>query len=160
MSMLSNLKETALLRAFTFAKIPLLAWIRPTVVELTEERCEISVPLSRRTRNHLWSMYFGVLCAGADLAGGYVAMRQIQKSGRKVVFVFKDFRADFLKRAEGDVHFICTQGRGIAALVQQAIDAPGTRVEDTVAVVATVPSRLGDEPVATFELTISLKLKA
>ena len=159
MSTLSNLNETAILRAYTFAKIPLLAWVKPTVVDLTEERCEISVPLSRRTRNHLWSMYFGVLCAGADLAGGYVAMREIQRSGRKVVFVFKDFQAQFLKRAEGDVHFICAQGRAMAALVQRAIDEPGTRIEDSVTVVATVPSKLGDEPVARFTLTISLKLK-
>ncbi len=159
MSMLKNFKETAVLRAFALAKIPLLAWIRPTVVELSEERCEIRIPLSRRTRNHLWSMYFGVLCAGADLAGGYIAMRQIQKSGRKVTFVFKDFQAEFLKRAEGDVHFICEQGQALAALVQRAIDEPGARVEEAVAVVATVPSKLGDEPVARFELTISLKLK-
>jgi len=160
MSKLTNLKETAFLRAFAFAKIPLLAWVRPTVVDFTAERCEIRIPLTRRTRNHLWSMYFGVLSTGADLAGAYMAMRQIQKSGHKVVFVFKDFHAEFLKRAEGDVHFICTQGRAMAALVQRAIDAPGTRVEEAVEVIATVPSKLGDEPVARFELTISLKLKA
>jgi acyl-coenzyme A thioesterase PaaI-like protein len=159
MSKLSNLKETALLRAFAFAKIPMLLWIRPTVVELDEDRCVISIPLSRRTRNHLWSMYFGVLCTGADLAGGYVAMREIKRSGRDVAFVFKDFRAEFLKRAEGDVHFVCTQGRAVAGLVQRAIDEPGTRVEDTVSVVAMVPSKLGEEPAARFELTISLKLK-
>ena len=159
MSMLTNLKETALLRAFTLAKIPLLSWVRPVVVDLSEERCEIRVPLSRRTRNHLWSMYFGVLCAGADLAGGYVAMRQIQKSGHKVVFVFKNFQAEFLKRAEGDVHFVCDQGHAMAALVQRAIDEPGTRVEDIVRVTAFVPSRLGEEPAARFTLTISLKLK-
>ena len=159
MSTLTNLKETALLRAFAFAKIPLLNWLRPTVVEITEERCEIRLPLTRRTRNHLWSMYFGALCAGADMAGGYAAMRQIQQSGRKVSFVFKDFRADFRKRAEGDVHFSCEQGRELAALVKQAIDAPGVRVEDSVEVIATVPMKLGDEPVATFALTISLKLK-
>lgn len=159
MTTLTTLKETVLLRAFAFAKIPLLHWLRPAVVDMTEERCEIRLPLTRRTRNHLWSMYFGALCAGADMAGGYVAMRQIRQSGRKVSFVFKDFRADFRKRAEGDVHFACEQGRELAGLVQQAIDTPGARVEDTVEVTATVPTKLGDEPVAIFALTISLKLK-
>jgi hypothetical protein len=33
----------------------------------------------------------------------------------------------------------------------------GEREEATVHVVATVPSKLGDEPVARFELTLSLK---
>ena len=159
MSTLGNLKDTAMLRAFAFAKIPLLAWVRPRIVDLSEERCEIVVPLGRRTRNHLRSMYFGVLCAGADLAGGYVAMRHIQKSGQNVAFVFKNFQAEFLKRAEGDVHFICDQGHAMGALVQRAIDEPGTRFEDSVSVVATVPTKLGGEPVARFELTISLKLR-
>ena len=159
MSKLNNLKETTLMRAFTLAKIPLLYWLKPTVTDITDERCEIRIPLTRRTRNHIWSMYFGVLCAGADLAGGYPVMREIQKSGRKVVFVFKDFKAEFLKRAEGDVHFVCEQGREMGYLVQRAIDNPGTRVEDQVHVTAIVPTKLGDQPVARFELTISLKLK-
>lgn len=148
-----------MLRAFTFVNIPLVAWMRPTVVESTEERCELRVPLCRRTRNHLGSMYFGVLCASADMAGGYPVMHAIRRSGQKVAFVFRDFRAEFLKRAEGDVHFICAQGQELAALVQRAIDEPGTRIEAPVEVVATVPSKLGDEPVARFEMTLSLKLK-
>jgi len=159
MSEMKNAKETAFLRAFAAAKIPLLAWLKPVVVDLTEERCEIRVPLGRRTRNHLGSMYFGVLCAGADMAGGYVAMRRIRESGRNVAFVFKEFRAEFMKRAEGDVHFICEEGRTVASLVQQAVDTPGTRVEAMVPVIASVPSKLGDEPVARFELTASLKMR-
>ncbi len=148
-----------MLRAFTFAKIPLVAWMRPTVVDRTEERCELRVPLCRRTRNHLGSMYFGVLCASADMAGGYLVMHEIRRSGQKVSFVFRDFRAEFLKRAEGDVHFICAQGRALAAAVQKAVDEPGTRIEDNVEVIATVPSKFGDEPVARFEMTLSLKLR-
>jgi len=157
---LAKIKDTAYLWGYTLLRIPMIAFLRPVVVEMSDRRCEIRIPLAHRTRNHLNTMYFGVLCAGADCAGGLVAFRQIQKRRSKVAFVFKDFHAEFLKRAEGDVHFICTQGRAMAALVQRAIDAPGTRVEEAVEVIATVPSKLGDEPVARFELTISLKLKA
>jgi hypothetical protein len=72
--------------------------------------------------------------------------------------VFKDFEADFLKRAEGDVEFSCDQGKEIAELVAQAASS-GERVERQMDVIATVPS-LSDEPVARFKLTISLKRRA
>jgi len=60
-------KETALLRLFTL-RIPLLLFVGPRVLELDEEGCAIEIPLGLRTRNHLGSMYLGVLCAGADVA--------------------------------------------------------------------------------------------
>jgi len=153
---LARLKETVVLRFYTALKIPLIAYLRPSVKELTDERCLVRIPLMRRTKNHLNAMYFGALCAGADLAGGLVAMRRIQQRGDKVVFVFKDFQADFLKRAQGDVLFCCDDGRRLTALVARAEES-GERVEETVSVVATCPSDLGDEPVARFRLTISLK---
>lgn len=152
------LKQTLYVRGFGLLKIPLIAFLRPTVVELEEERCVIKFPLRRRAQNHLKSMYFGALCIGADLAGGAIAMQLIHKSGEPVQFVFKDFTANFRKRADGDVHFTCDDGARVRALVQQAIDQPD-RVEDTVRVVATVPDKYGDEPVADFALTISLKKK-
>ncbi len=86
-------------------------------------------------------------------------MQCIDASGEKVSLIFKDFRADFLKRAEGDVHFICTQGAEIASLVDRTI-ASGEREEMPVQVTATVPSLSGDEPVAEFVLTLSLKKRS
>lgn len=155
----TTLKETVMLRSFGFLKIPLLFFISPSVVELSDEKCVVKVPLSRRTMNHLRSMYFGALSAGADCAGGLIAMRLIQTEGNgKVSLIFKDFHADFLKRAEGDVYFTCTQGAEVQALVRKTI-ASGERESMAVNVTATVPSKLGDEPVAKFVLTLSLKRK-
>lgn len=127
-----------------------------SVVEAGDRRCVIRIPFRRRNRNHLRSVYFGVLCMGADIAGGFLAMRQIRADGGGVSLIFKDFHADFLKRAEGDVLFTCEDGEGIAELVKRA-RASGERENMTVHVTATVPTKLGDEPVARFELTLSLK---
>jgi acyl-coenzyme A thioesterase PaaI-like protein len=156
MSAWQNTKDTLYLRAFTMLKIPLIAYMRPSIVEMDDRRCVVRIPLSRRTRNHLQTMYFGALCAGADVAGGIIAMRRIQQAGSRVHFLFKDFHAEFLKRAEGDVYFTCEQGEMLTELVHRA-EASGDREEAAVDVVATVPDRLGDEPVARFQLTISLK---
>jgi acyl-coenzyme A thioesterase PaaI-like protein len=153
-----DVRNRFLIWLFAFTKIRMLHYIAPRFVEMTNERSVVLIRLNRRTRNHLNSMYFGVMAAGADMAGGLMAMRLIQDSGRKVALIFKDFRAEFFKRAEGDTLFTCNDGAAVRALVKQAIDT-GERVNATVHVTATVPSVLGDDPVAQFELTLSLKLR-
>lgn len=150
-----RLCESLWLRLFALARIPLLFYVGVSVVELTPERMVVKIPFRRRTKNHLGSMYFGALCVGADVAPGAYAMHFIRQQRVPITMVFKDFQAEFLKRAEGDVHFICDQGKEIAELVAQAA-ASEERVERQLDVIATVPT-LSDEPVARFKLTISLK---
>lgn len=152
------LKETLGLRLFGFTQIPLLWFISPRIIEMGD-RCVIDVPLKWRTRNHLRSMYFGVLSAGADAAGGLLAMRLIQKSGQNVSLAFKDFHAEFLKRAEGTTRFTCEQGPEIREFVARVM-ASSERLHMPVHITATVPSSsTPTEPVARFTLTLSLKKK-
>jgi hypothetical protein len=103
-------------------------------------------------------MYFGTLACGADIAGGLIAMRHIDRSKSNVSLIFKDFKAEFLKRPESDTVFTCNDGKAVEALVAEAIKT-GDRVNTTVHVIATCPDTFGDEPVAKFELTLSLKRK-
>jgi hypothetical protein len=101
-------------------------------------------------------MYFGVLAVGADVAGGFMAMSKAQESGRKVSLAFKAVEGNFLKRPEADVHFICEDGELIDEMLQQTF-ATGERVNKAVKITATCPSLHGDEPMAEFMLTLSLK---
>jgi acyl-coenzyme A thioesterase PaaI-like protein len=155
---LKLLKETWKLRTFGVLKIPLVFYCAPRVVEISDEAVEIVIPLNYRTKNHLGSMYFGVQAVGADVSGGLLAMNRILETGNRVNLVFKDFRAEFLKRPEGDVHFRSTDGAKVRALVDRAL-ASGERENATVEIVATCPSKLGAEPVGRYFLTISLKRK-
>jgi acyl-coenzyme A thioesterase PaaI-like protein len=150
-------KETALLRLLGL-RIPMLLPIAPRVLELDDEGCAIEIRLRYAARNHVGSMYVGVLCAGADLASGLNALALIRKRHSKVVPLFKDLEARFLKRADGDVVFRCRQGRAVAEAVEKA-DATGERITIPIEVVATVPRKYGDEPVARFTLGLSLKRK-
>lgn len=152
-------RDTALIRLFGLTKVPLLFWLRPKVVELSDKRCSILIPLNRRTKNHLNSMYFGVLACGADAAGGLSAMKHIMQSGKKVSLAFKEFNAKFLKRAEGDVLFNCEQGEEISAFVEKVL-ASDERQNMPVKIIATCPSIDEHEPVAEFELVLSLKKKS
>jgi hypothetical protein len=149
-------KQTLWVRAWSLQNVWLLFLVRPSILELSDRRCEIVVPLNLLTRRRdIHAMYLGTLCMGADVAGGLIAFDIVAKSKQRVSFIFKDFKADFLKRAEGDVHFACEDGAKIADLIQRTL-ATGERQESTVNVVATVPKKQ-PEPVATFQLTLSLK---
>jgi acyl-coenzyme A thioesterase PaaI-like protein len=157
---LQRFKHTFGLRLFGWLKIPLLASVRPSVVELTETRCVVRVPLRRWTRNHLGSMYFGALAIGADCAGGLLAMDQIQRSGGRVSLVFKAFQATFLKRPESDVYFICEGGEAIRDQVRRTL-ASEERITEPMSVQAAVKLPDGSfEPVAEFTLELSLKRKS
>ncbi len=103
------LKETALVRLLGL-KIPVLLFLGPRVLELDEDGCAIEIPLGYRSKNHLGSMYFGALHAGADLAAGLNATRLILSRHRQVKLIFKDAHAEFLKRADGDVVFRTRSG--------------------------------------------------
>ncbi len=154
--MISNLTKANLyLKFFGVTKIPLLWFCRPKIISITNESVEIKIPFKRRTRNHLNSMYFGALSVGADITGGFLAMTCIQNSNRNISLIFKDFKANFLKRAEGDVHFKCAQGEDIVKLVQRTIES-GERENMIVHIDAIVPS-ISDDKVAEFDLTLSLK---
>ena len=144
-------KATLLLRLFGQLKIPLISYVRPSVVAIDEKKIVVKVPLRRRTKNHLKSMYFGTHCTG-----GLLAMKFIEARPERISLVFKDFKAEFLKRAEDDTFFICDQGREISALVERA-SRSSERQEMEVSIRATVPSKFGDEAVAEFTMTLSLK---
>lgn len=151
--------ETLKLRAWSFVKIPLIHFTRPTIIAMNGDRTEIKIPLNWKTRNHLKSMYFGSLAVGADLCVGLVAMREINASGEKIALVFKDFKADYKKLAKDDVHFICEEGAVARDLVQKAV-ASKERQSMAINGYAVVPSIDPKERVMEFTLTLSLKAKS
>ena len=149
-------KATFFIRTFGFFKVPLIYYCRPKVLSITDEKVEVKIPLNRKTKNHVKSMYFGVLSVGADVTGAMIAMDIIKKTKRNINLLFKDFNADFLKRAEGDVHFICNDGKKISKMIAEVIESK-KRVNESIEILAYVPTKFKDEPVAKFLLTLSLK---
>ncbi len=152
------IRETLYIRTLAAQRIPMLFLAGPSVRELDRERATIRIPLNWLTRNHLGSMYIGALVCGADLAAGLLAQQHIRRAPRPVSLVFQDLRAEFLRRPDGDCFFTCAEGAVAEALVAQALDS-AERVSAPLSVVARVPSRSGEEPVARFTLTLSLKAR-
>jgi hypothetical protein len=152
---LTNLKMTALINAYSAVRIPLMAFITPRVIELTDTRSVIRVALNRRTKNHLRVMYFGALSMGAELSIALKAVQAIHQSGKRIDFLFKDFKCEFLKRADDHVHFICDEADKVAAMIHEATSTPDrlTRTFKGHAVLAGQP----DEPVMKYELSLSVR---
>jgi acyl-coenzyme A thioesterase PaaI-like protein len=146
--------ETLRLRAWARINVPMIAYLAPSVVLSSDDEIAIRIRLRRRSKNHLKSMYFGALQVGADVAGGFMALRHAQAAGQPISFVFKDAEASFLRRAESDVTFTCGDGRVIRRTVEAAI-ASGERHEIPVRIDATCDG----ERVAQFTLTLSLRRK-
>jgi acyl-coenzyme A thioesterase PaaI-like protein len=148
-----------ILTIFGFFKIRMIGFVSPKVLAFDNEKLIIKVPLNRRTKNHLNSMYFGALATGADLAGGAIALNAIYRQKVNVSFVFASMRAEFFKRAESDAHFVCTDVAKVTDAVRQASET-NQRVNVEFSVDVFVPQKLGNEAVARFFLVLSLKQKS
>ncbi len=138
-----------------FVKIPLIGFVRPRLIELSDEKVTVKIKFRRRTKNHLNSMYFGALAVGADVTGGIHAFYFAEKMNKKVSFAFKSMHAEFVKRAETDVIFECNEGAKIESIIAESFEKQ-IRINQLVRVEA---KNLSNEIVATFDMEISVKVK-
>jgi hypothetical protein len=135
-------------------KIPLLFYVSPKIIEISPDSCIIKIKLRRRTKNHLNSMYFGAMAVGADVAVGLHAFYLSELKKAKISLAFKSFNAEFLKRAESDVNFICEEGNKIIKMIEES-KIEGKRVNEMIDVQAINSS---NEMVAKFTMELSLKV--
>ena len=158
--MTSNLKQANReLWWFGLRYIPLIGFCSPTIREMTTSTLAVSMPHGWRTKNHLGSIYFGALAIGADLAGAFLVFSKAKARGVNANFAFKDVQGQFLKRPEAEVWFRSNDGALIDDMLDESL-ATGQRINKTVSVTITCPSLHGDEPMAIFQLTLSIKATA
>ncbi len=137
-------------------KIPMIAFVRPKLMQLDENTSKVNVRLRRRTKNHLNSMYFGSLAVGADVAAGLHAFYFAELSGTRISFAFKAVKSEFHKRAMSDVQFISNEGQKVKATFDEAVRTK-ERINKWIHVDV---KDSNNELVATFEMEISVKVKS
>jgi acyl-coenzyme A thioesterase PaaI-like protein len=135
-------------------KIPIIGFVRPKLISINKEEIVVSIELRRRTKNHLNSMYFGALAVGADVAAGILAYYNSEILQRKTSLAFKGIKAEFLKRSESDIRFVCSEGKKIENMLQTCISSE-ERQNESITVYAL--NNLGEQ-VAVFEMILSLKV--
>ncbi|VAW29091.1 hypothetical protein MNBD_BACTEROID06-843 [hydrothermal vent metagenome] len=152
-------KAQRMLWLFGFFKIPLIGFVKPKLLELTDKRMVVKIRLRRKTKNHLGSMYFGSLAIGADLAGAFQSFYIADKMKVKLSIVFKNFEASFLKRPESDVYFISEEGFTIKEMVEETIKTK-ERVTKDIKISAVTGYPINPEVVSEFVLGLSVKDKS
>lgn len=151
-----NLKKYGMmLRLMGIFKIPMIGYVRPRLVEINDTEVVVRIRLRRRTKNHLKSMYFGVLAVGADVTAGLHAFYFCDELNVRPSFAFKAMKSEFIKRAETDVIFTCNEGAAVREQVLKAIQT-NERQNHWVKVIA---KDLNGDVVALFEMEISVKIK-
>ena len=136
-------------------KIPILGFTNPKLVSINEDEVVMKIKLRRRTKNHLNSMYFGALAVGADTAAEIHAYYLGVEKGLNLSLAFKSCKAEFIKRAETDITFVCKEGRKITQQMETS-QSTGERQNEDIFVEAFNTKK---EIVATFVMTLSLKVK-
>jgi hypothetical protein len=140
---------------FGLLKIPLLLFVRPKILLLDEEKCRFRIKLGYFTKNHLNSMYFGVLGIGAELSIAGAAVFAVEQLGQRVDIIFKDYSCEFLKRADGHVLFCCDEVKDVRKVIMDAAQSPD-RIEKTLSGYA-VLEKQPDVRLANYRLTLSVK---
>jgi hypothetical protein len=142
---------------FSRFKVAMIGYARPRLLILNEHTIVIRIPLTRRTRNHLNSMYFGALAVGADLAGGFHGFYHAGLANCSVSLAFKSFQAQFLRRPEADVYFVCNQGDVVKAMIAES-KTTGKRINKSIVIKAYTHYPDQPEEVADFILELSIKV--
>jgi acyl-coenzyme A thioesterase PaaI-like protein len=146
-----------MLWSFGKTKVPLIGYVRPQLLEITDERIVIKLPCNKRNKNHLNSMYFGALSIGADLAAGFHGLYHAKQSKKNVSLAFKAFEAQFVRRPESDVYFVSEMGHVVQDMIKQTTQTK-TRVNQWIDVIAYTHYPDTPEAVANFKLELSLKV--
>jgi acyl-coenzyme A thioesterase PaaI-like protein len=107
--------------------IPLARGLRARVVEVTDTRCELLMPATRRSRNHVGSMYFGAQMTLADLTAGVLIFRRFPPGPYGALI--KRVEADFLAKAKGDIRCVCTLPEEASAALEQVRASPDGKSE-------------------------------
>ncbi|WP_028388562.1 DUF4442 domain-containing protein [Legionella fairfieldensis] len=143
--------------SFSRFKIPLIGYLKPKIISFNEKQVIVKLPLFRRSKNHLNSMYFGALAVGADLAGGLHSFYYSKSDKIKTSIVFKSFQAQFLSRAESDVYFVCDMGDDVKIMIEES-EKTKERINKLMIINAFTSYPENPVQVATFSLELSIKV--
>lgn len=152
-----SFKYRWMLWSFGRCKVPLIGHVKPKLLTLNDEQIMIKIPLLKRNKNHLHSMYFGSLAIGADIAAGFHGLYHAKKSGLNVSLAFKSMEGNFLSRPEADVYFISDMGEAVKAMLADS-KTEQKRINRPIEVKAYINYPSEPKEVANFKLELSLKV--
>jgi len=116
--------------------IPLSAGLKVRIRQLSDTRCELTMPATRRSRNHLGTMYFGAQMTLIDLAVGVLAFRRFPPG--PFGGVIKRVETDFRAKAKGTIRCVVEAPLDVIDALEQV------RTNDSGKAEAWLPAQLYD----------------
>lgn len=123
--------------------------------QLSEARCEVTVPYRWFSRNPFRSTYFACLAMAGELSTGALAMLHVRGVTTPVAMLVLDMKATFHKKAVGITRFTCEDG----ALLEQAVEAAVSLQQPQTYTARTTGVNDAGETVAVFEITWTFKAR-
>ncbi|MBN1207055.1 MAG: DUF4442 domain-containing protein [Myxococcaceae bacterium] len=107
--------------------IPSASGLGIRVEEVSDERARMSVPLKRRTKNHVGGLYFGVQMTLAELTGGLWLLRRFPP--REYRSLVKRVEADFRAQGRGTVSAVCEPPAEVFSTLAGALRQKGDKAQ-------------------------------
>jgi hypothetical protein len=141
-------------RLWCMKNLPSLSYWGVKVVELNEDRCVVSVPFKRQSKNPFKSIYFAAQAgAGEFSTGGLIVLHRAGKGSFSMLVV--DSHMTFSKKASTTVHFTCDQGKEVKEVFDNLQVGESTQV-----ILKTVGRDESGDVVSELSLTWSLLRKS
>ena len=112
-----------LLTALVPQIIPLAGGMGMKVEKLDDQSAVMRLPLKRRTRNHVGSIYFGAMATAAEITMGLYVFRRYVPGPYGVLVTRAEF--DFMAKAKTDVRATCAPGPELFERVDAALALEG-----------------------------------
>ena len=96
------------LNAYTFFKLPSVWWCGVRVTQIQEKHCEVKVKHRWINQNPFKSLFWAVQGMAAELTTGVLLMKEIQSSNQKISMLVINNKANFSKKARGQITFSCS----------------------------------------------------
>ncbi len=135
-------------------KLPSAVFWKLRIKNLTEESCSVTIPYFWRSQNPFKSIYFAAMAGAAELSTGALCQLAMAGKGNFSMLVI-DFRAEYYKKANEKITFICEQGSELNRLLNQL----QTGQTNTLNMISSGTNTKG-ELVAKFYVTWSFKRKS
>lgn len=143
-----------LIKGTSLLRVPLLSFCNPKLIAL-EPKSQVFIPLNFVTKNHVRTMYFGALAMGAELSVAVPILNAMFIEKKKISFIFKNVKCEFLKRADTDVIFEYASIDKSRELIEKALQS-GERENLTCPGLA-YSSKNPENVFMTYEITVSVK---
>jgi hypothetical protein len=135
-------------------KLPSAVFWGLRIKSLAFTHCEVTIPYHWRSQNPFRSIYFAALAGAAELSTGALCQLALAGKGAFSMLVV-DFRAEYSKKANSKITFVCNQGQELSDLIESMNVGEATQL--TMVSTGTNPT---GELVARFFVTWSFKRKS